>query len=223
MRNCTCCGPSGVLGSLHRPADPARRRRPYRTGRNRDRNPAHPRPYPWFGLLPAGRAGADRRYSVRVRLRALATCAAAIRSRLYQSLRRLGERLPGGTLIRPGHNYGITPTSTMIEQLAGNPFLHFDDGPGFVEYRMHLHDREEPYQPESRPASPPPLSDSRLPPTRHHISKQHCYRWRSMHDCQLHRYADGRKLAQPHAGGHPTLRDRADAFVWLGLREPTRN
>ena len=70
---------------------------------------------------------------------------------MYQSLRRLGERLPGGTLVRPGHNYGITPTSTMAEQLAGNPFLHFDDGPAFVEYRMHLHDREEPYRPESRP------------------------------------------------------------------------
>ena len=70
---------------------------------------------------------------------------------MYQSLRRLGERLPGGALIRPGHNYGITPTSTMVEQLAGNPFLHFDDCAGFVEYRMHLHDREEPYRPELRP------------------------------------------------------------------------
>ena len=69
---------------------------------------------------------------------------------MHQSLRRLGERLPGDTLIRPGHNYGVTPTSTMIEQLAGNPFLHFDDAPGFVEYRMHLHDREEPYRPEPR-------------------------------------------------------------------------
>ena len=69
---------------------------------------------------------------------------------MYQSLRRLGERLPGGTLIRPGHNYGITPTSTWLEQEAGNPFLHFDDCAGFVEYRMHLHDREEPYRPEVR-------------------------------------------------------------------------
>ena len=69
---------------------------------------------------------------------------------MHQSLRRLSERLPGGTVIRPGHNYGITPTSTMAAQLAGNPFLHFDDCPGFVEYRMHLHDREEPYRPEPR-------------------------------------------------------------------------
>ena len=70
---------------------------------------------------------------------------------MYQTLRRLGERLPGDALIRPGHNYGITPTSTMAEQLAGNPFLHFDHSAGFVDYRMHLHDREEPYRPEPRP------------------------------------------------------------------------
>jgi glyoxylase-like metal-dependent hydrolase (beta-lactamase superfamily II) len=70
---------------------------------------------------------------------------------MYQSLRRLGERLPSDTLIRPGHNYGITPTSTLLEQQEGNPFLHFDDSPGFVEYRMHLHDREEPYRPEPHP------------------------------------------------------------------------
>lgn len=70
---------------------------------------------------------------------------------MYQSLRRLGERLPDATLIRPGHNYGITPTSTLLEQLAGNPFLHFDDKADFVHYRMHLHDREEPYRPEPHP------------------------------------------------------------------------
>lgn len=72
---------------------------------------------------------------------------------MYHTLRRLGERLPDHTLIRPGHNYGITPTSTMAEQLAGNPFLHFDNRAGFVDYRMHLHDREEPYRPETRPHS----------------------------------------------------------------------
>ncbi len=70
---------------------------------------------------------------------------------MYQSLRRLSESLPGDALIRPGHNYGITPTSTLLEQLAGNPFLHFDDASRFVDYRMHLHDREEPYRPEPQP------------------------------------------------------------------------
>ncbi len=71
--------------------------------------------------------------------------------KMYDSLRHLGERLPGNTLIRPGHNYGITPTSSMVEQLAGNPFMHFDDCAAFVQYRMHLHDREEPYCPEPHP------------------------------------------------------------------------
>lgn len=74
---------------------------------------------------------------------------------MYQSLQHLRERLPDHTIIRPGHNYGITPTTTMAEQLAGNPFLHFANAPGFVEYRMHLHDREEPYRPEFRPHSHP--------------------------------------------------------------------
>ena len=67
---------------------------------------------------------------------------------MYQSLQHLSERLPDHTIIYPGHNYGITPTTTMAEQLAGNPFLHFANASGFVEYRTHLHDREEPYRPE---------------------------------------------------------------------------
>ena len=70
---------------------------------------------------------------------------------MYHSLRRLRERLPDDAIIRPGHNYGITPTSTLAAQVAGNPFLHFNDSAGFVEYRMHLHDREEPYRPEPCP------------------------------------------------------------------------
>jgi hydroxyacylglutathione hydrolase len=74
---------------------------------------------------------------------------------MYQSLQHLSGRLPNHTIIRPGHNYGITPTTTMAEQLAGNPFLHFANVPGFVEYRMHLHDREEPYRPEPRPRRHP--------------------------------------------------------------------
>lgn len=70
---------------------------------------------------------------------------------MYQSLRRLREHLPSDTVIRPGHNYGIAPATSMAEQIAGNPFLHFDHSAGFIEYRMHLHDREEPYRPEARP------------------------------------------------------------------------
>lgn len=80
---------------------------------------------------------------------------------MYASLQRLGEHLPGDTLVRPGHNYGITPTTTIAEQIAGNPFFHHDDCHSFVAYRMNLqcdcegtgkqsHDREQPYRPEPR-------------------------------------------------------------------------
>ncbi len=69
--------------------------------------------------------------------------------RMYYTLRRLCEHLPGDTVIMPGHNYGIIPNSTMAEQISGNPFLHFDNCPDFVEYRMRLNNREEPYGPET--------------------------------------------------------------------------
>lgn len=69
---------------------------------------------------------------------------------MYASLQRLAQSLPGDTLIRPGHNYGITPTTTLAEQIAGNPFFHHDDCAAFVNYRMHLHDRQEPYGPVPR-------------------------------------------------------------------------
>lgn len=69
---------------------------------------------------------------------------------MYDTLRRLGRDLPPETRILPGHNYAIKPTSTMAEELAGNPFLHFDDKASFVRYRMHTHDRtrSSPYHPE---------------------------------------------------------------------------
>ncbi len=68
---------------------------------------------------------------------------------MYATLTRMAHELPPATCILPGHNYSITPTSTMAEQVAGNPFLHFDDRAEFVEYRMHIHDktRDAPYHP----------------------------------------------------------------------------
>ncbi len=69
---------------------------------------------------------------------------------MYLTLRHLAAGLPKDTLIHPGHNYGVTPVSTLAEQVDGNPFMHFHDCPSFVNYRMHLHDREEPYTPVKR-------------------------------------------------------------------------
>lgn len=68
---------------------------------------------------------------------------------MYDTLIRMARELPANTCILPGHNYSITPSSTMAEQIAGNPFLHFDDKAEFVEYRMHIHDkvRDAPYHP----------------------------------------------------------------------------
>lgn len=68
---------------------------------------------------------------------------------MYDTLTRMGRELPGSTLILPGHNYAVKPSSTMSEELAGNPFLHFEDKADFVEYRMHIHDRtrHSPYRP----------------------------------------------------------------------------
>jgi hydroxyacylglutathione hydrolase len=68
---------------------------------------------------------------------------------MFQTLKHLAQDLPRETVIHPGHNYADRPVSTMDEQLAGNPFLHFDRLDRFVEYRMHYHDRhrDSPYGP----------------------------------------------------------------------------
>ena len=72
---------------------------------------------------------------------------------MYDTLKRIKSRLPGGTILHPGHNYSPAhPTSTMADQCDGNPFLHFDRQQDFVEYRMHVHDRirQTPYEAVSR-------------------------------------------------------------------------
>lgn len=68
---------------------------------------------------------------------------------MYETLLRLGTELPKETRILPGHNYSVTPTCTMAEELDGNPFMHFAKKADFIEYRMHIHDkiRHEPYGP----------------------------------------------------------------------------
>lgn len=68
---------------------------------------------------------------------------------MYQTLKQMGERLPGETIILPGHNYAEKATSSLDEQVEGNPFMHFDDSERFVRYRMHYHDRhrDSPYGP----------------------------------------------------------------------------
>lgn len=69
---------------------------------------------------------------------------------MYHTLKKLADELPRQTVIHPGHNYAVTPTATLEDQVQGNPFMHFHDAPAFVHYRMHLHDRETPYTPVRR-------------------------------------------------------------------------
>lgn len=71
---------------------------------------------------------------------------------MFVTLKDMAARLPSTTVILPGHNYAEKATSTMAEQLEGNPFLHFDSSKRFTDYRMHYHDkhRHSPYGPVVR-------------------------------------------------------------------------
>jgi len=68
---------------------------------------------------------------------------------MFDTLARMGRELPASARILPGHNYSVTPSSTMAEQIEGNPFMHFAQKADFIEYRMHIHDkvRHSPYHP----------------------------------------------------------------------------
>lgn len=69
---------------------------------------------------------------------------------MFFSLKKLQDALPGSLEILPGHDYGISPTSTLEIQKKCNPFLKIKELNRFFEYRMHQHDliRHTPYQPE---------------------------------------------------------------------------
>lgn len=70
---------------------------------------------------------------------------------MYRSLQRLQQFAPE-TRIYPGHSYSTEATSTLAQELVGNPFLHCESEAEFVEYRMERHDRERssPYGPVLR-------------------------------------------------------------------------
>jgi len=70
-------------------------------------------------------------------------------NQLFDTLSKLKAAMPKQTLIHPGHNYAEKITSTIEEQIEGNPFLHFEKVEAFVQYRMIEHDqtRTQPYKP----------------------------------------------------------------------------
>ena len=72
---------------------------------------------------------------------------------MFASLGRLKREIARDIVIHPGHDYGVAPSTTMGEQIDGNPFLMFDDEAAFVKYRMEDHGRlrSQPYGPEKSP------------------------------------------------------------------------
>ncbi len=73
-------------------------------------------------------------------------------SQLFHSLQRLKTELPDETILHIGHDYAIQKVSTLSEEKAGNPFLHFDREEDFIRYRTEIHDqiRHDPYEPVSQ-------------------------------------------------------------------------
>jgi glyoxylase-like metal-dependent hydrolase (beta-lactamase superfamily II) len=69
--------------------------------------------------------------------------------KMFDTLKDMKLKLDPDMVIHPGHNYAEAETTTLGEQIEGNPFMHFDDREQFVHYRMHVHDktRDEPYGP----------------------------------------------------------------------------
>jgi len=68
---------------------------------------------------------------------------------MFNTLKRIQTALPMDTILYPGHNYAEKTTSTIQEQVDGNPFMHFNHEHDFVQYRMVEHDkiRHSPYGP----------------------------------------------------------------------------
>ncbi len=68
-------------------------------------------------------------------------------NQMFTTLGKIKEELPANTIVLPGHNYAVKPTSTLSEEIEGNPFLHFEHADDFIKYRMHDHDctRHSPY------------------------------------------------------------------------------
>ncbi len=73
---------------------------------------------------------------------------------MYKTLKHFKTDLPNDIVIHPGHNYAVQKSSTLREEIEGNPFMHFTDVDQFVRYRMKIHDqiRNSPYSSQSESA-----------------------------------------------------------------------
>ncbi len=71
---------------------------------------------------------------------------------MFTTLKRFKSDLPSNIIIHPGHNYAVQTSSTLQEEVLGNPFMHFTEVDQFVRYRMKVHDqvRNSPYAAQSK-------------------------------------------------------------------------
>ena len=56
--------------------------------------------------------------------------------RMYDSLSRIA-RLEDSLIVYPGHNYGMTPTSTILNERTNNPMLNFKSKEAFLKYMVN--------------------------------------------------------------------------------------
>lgn len=70
---------------------------------------------------------------------------------MFYSLSRLQKQFSKETVVLPGHHYARQESSTLGEQIWGNPFLHFNNADDFAEFRAHHNEhRHPPYEPVPR-------------------------------------------------------------------------
>ena len=55
---------------------------------------------------------------------------------MYESLSRVAK-LDGSLVVYPGHNYGMTPTSTILNERTNNPMLNFKSKEAFMKYMVN--------------------------------------------------------------------------------------
>ena len=55
---------------------------------------------------------------------------------MYDSLSRIAK-LKDSLVVYPGHNYGITPTSTILNERTNNPMLNFKSKEAFLKYMVN--------------------------------------------------------------------------------------
>ena len=55
---------------------------------------------------------------------------------MYDSLSRIA-RLEDSLIVYPGHNYGMTPTSTILNERTNNPMLNFKSKEAFLKYMVN--------------------------------------------------------------------------------------